>query len=147
MDIQVRSFNDLTIEELYSLLALRAEVFVVEQECAYQDLDGKDLNALHIMGYVNNNLVAYARAFGPGDYFEVASIGRIVVKSDHRSDGYGRKIVIAAEAAIKDNFGTEQIKLSAQSYLKNFYEDMGYQVKGDEYLEDGIPHLAMIKEA
>ena len=145
MDIRVRSFRELSKEELYNLLALRAEVFVVEQECAYQDLDGKDTKALHILGIVNNELIAYARVFGPGDYFEEASIGRIVVQKNYRSDGFGRQIVLAAEKAIVDNFRAEKIKLSAQSYLRNFYEDLGYRVKGDEYLEDGIPHLAMIK--
>lgn len=146
MEIRVKTFKELTNNELYSLLALRAEVFVVEQDCAYQDPDGKDMKALHVLGKDKTKLVAYARIFGPGDYFTEASIGRIVVAAKYRSDGLGRKIVIAAEQAIREKFETDIIKLSAQSYLKKFYSELGYRVTGDEYLEDGIPHLAMVRE-
>ena len=146
MQIDVKSFEELTKNELYELLALRAEVFVVEQDCAYQDVDGKDSDALHILGTKDEQLVAYARVFKPGVYFEEASIGRIVVKNSHRIMGYGQRIVSASEAAIKNCFHTKRIKLSAQSYLKKFYSDMGYNRVGEEYLEDGIPHLAMVKE-
>ena len=146
MQITVKSFEELSKKELYDLLALRAEVFVVEQDCAYQDVDGKDLLALHILGKTDDQLVAYARVFKPGAYFEDASIGRIVVKDSHRILGYGQQIVLASEEAIKTCFHTEKVKLSAQSYLKKFYSDMGYKSVGEEYLEDGIPHLAMVKE-
>ncbi len=146
MEIKVKSFQELNTEELYEILALRAEVFVVEQQCAYQDLDGKDSTALHILGYNDGSLVAYARIFKAGDYFKEASIGRIVVKPTHRTFGFGRQIVIASEEAIRDCFHSNRIKLSAQSYLGKFYSDMGYSKQGEEYLEDGIPHIAMIKE-
>ncbi len=146
MEIKVKSFQELTTQELYEILALRAEVFVVEQNCAYQDVDGKDMKALHIMGLRDGFLVAYARIFKAGDYFKEASIGRIVVKPAQRSLGYGRQIVTASEEAIRNCYHTNRIKLSAQSYLKDFYEDMGYRSSGEEYLEDGIPHVAMIKE-
>lgn len=146
MHIDVKSFEELTKKELYDLLALRAEVFVVEQNCAYQDVDGKDPEALHILGSKDEHLVAYARVFKPGVYFKEASIGRIVVKNSHRTLGYGQQIVLASEEAIKNCFHTNNIKLSAQTYLKKFYSDMGYMSVGEEYLEDGIPHLAMVKE-
>ena len=146
MQIIVKSFEELTKKELYELLALRAEVFVVEQNCAYQDVDGKDLYALHILGIKDEQLVGYARIFKPGVYFTEASVGRIVVKDSHRILGYGQQIVSASEEAIRNCFHTKKIKLSAQSYLKKFYTDMGYKSVGEEYLEDGIPHIAMVKE-
>lgn len=145
METYTKNFKDLNKNELYQLLALRAEVFVVEQDCAYQDVDGKDFKALHILGVEDDKLVAYARVFGPGDYFNEAGIGRIVVQKDYRSSGLGREIVLAAQKAILEHFSTRKIKLSAQSYLKDFYDDLGYTQEGEEYLEDGIPHIAMIK--
>ena len=144
METITKTFDELNKLELYQLLALRAEVFVVEQDCAYQDVDGKDFKALHLLGWEKAKLVAYARIFGPGDYFEEASIGRIVVQKDHRASGLGKEIVLAAQQAIFEYYKTQKIKLSAQSYLKEFYEDMGYNSIGEEYLEDGIPHIAMI---
>jgi ElaA protein len=145
MDIENKNFDQLSKTELYQLLQLRAEVFVVEQECAYQDLDGKDMKALHILGKEQGKLITYARVFGPGDYFEEASIGRIVVSPNTRGAGLGKKIVIAAEKAIINFYQTDRIRLSAQAYLKKFYSEMGYQSTGEEYPEDGIPHIAMIK--
>ena len=146
MEILVKSFEELKNRELYELLELRAEVFVLEQDCAYQDLDGKDYTALHILAKKDSNLIGYARVFKPGDYFEYASMGRIVVRKGYRAGGLGREIVIAAEEAIKNCFHATQIKLSAQTYLKKFYTDMGYKPIGEEYLEDGIPHIAMKKD-
>ena len=146
MEIVTKTFEELSKEELYQLLALRAEVFVVEQNCAYQDVDGKDFNALHVLGIENSKLIAYARIFAPGEYFAQASIGRIVVQQDHRSSGLGREIVLEAQKSIYNYYNTNQIKLSAQSYLKDFYEEMGYKSFGNEYLEDGIPHIAMVKD-
>ena len=141
-----RNFDQLSVSELYKILKLRAEVFVVEQQCAYQDLDGKDEKALHILGKRDGDeLIAYARVFKPGFYFEEASIGRIVVAPGNRTEGLGKDIVLFAEKAISQHYGAGPVKLSAQSYLKKFYSDLGYQSIGEEYLEDGIPHVAMIK--
>ncbi|MEN8788490.1 MAG: GNAT family N-acetyltransferase [Flavobacteriaceae bacterium] len=142
---QTKTFDQLTKTELYDLLSLRAEVFIVEQECAYQDLDGKDMQALHILGKNGEELLAYARVFEPGYYFEEASIGRIVVSPGHRTEGLGKIIVLEAEKAITRYYGNGPVKLSAQSYLRKFYTDLGYRSIGEEYLEDGIPHIAMIK--
>ena len=146
METYTKNFKELSKNELYQLLALRAEVFVVEQDCAYQDVDGKDFKALHVLGVEGENIVAYARVFGPGDYFKEAGIGRIVVQKDYRSSGLGREIVLAAQKAISKHYNTRKIKLSAQTYLKDFYEDLGYTLEGEEYLEDGIPHIAMTKQ-
>ncbi len=145
LSIQTKTFSELTTNELYSLLALRSEVFVVEQDCVYQDVDGKDYKALHCLGFKNNTLVAYTRIFKPGDYFKEASIGRVVVSKSERQHKYGYDIMEASIEAIKHNFNERVIKLSAQVYLKKFYNNLGFKVVGEEYLEDGIPHIEMIK--
>lgn len=143
LTIKVKYFNELSIDELYDLLQLRSEVFVVEQDCVYQDIDGKDRKALHILGYKSDKLVAYTRAFKPGDYFEKASIGRVVVNAQEREHKYGYDIMNASIKSIYDHFKTKNIKLSAQTYLKRFYNRLGFFEVGEEYLEDGIPHIAM----
>ena len=145
MNISIKKFNELSLNELYQILQLRSEVFVVEQDCVYQDIDGKDDKALHIIGEVNGEIVAYTRSFDKGFYFEEAAIGRVVVKDNQRKYGYGHQIMKASIEAIKDHFGTENIKLSAQQYLIKFYESHGFTSIGEGYLEDGIPHIAMVK--
>ncbi|WP_026932914.1 GNAT family N-acetyltransferase [Christiangramia echinicola] len=145
LNIEVKKFSELTLTELYDILQLRSEVFVVEQDCVYQDIDGKDAEALHIIGFKNDNVIAYTRCFKPGYYFEEAAIGRVVVKDSERKYGYGHEIMNASDKAIKDHFNTSNIKLSAQQYLIKFYESHGYRTAGEGYLEDGIPHIAMIK--
>ena len=145
LNIETKTFKDLTTKELYNLLQLRSEVFVVEQDCVYQDLDGKDEKALHIIGKKDNKIVAYTRVFKPGDYFTEASIGRVVVSKEERQHKYGYDIMKASIKAVKDYFDETKIKLSAQTYLKQFYNNLGFKEKGEEYLEDGIPHVAMIK--
>lgn len=145
MKVVTRNFKELSVKELYMILRLRSEVFVVEQNCVYQDIDGKDEKALHILGLENGELVAYTRCFKQGDYFDQASIGRVIVKEKHRKFGYGHQIMKASVKEIEDRFQTSTIKLSAQQYLTAFYEDHGFQQTGKGYLEDGIPHIAMIK--
>lgn len=144
LNIVIKTFNELNTKELYSVLQLRSEVFVVEQDCVYQDLDGKDHNAIHVLGLKNNKLIAYTRIFKPGDYFKEASIGRVVVYKPQRSHNYGFEIMKASIDYIIQNFGVDNIKLSAQTYLKRFYNDLDFIETGEEYLEDGIPHVAMI---
>jgi len=144
MKISVKTFEELTINELHDFMQLRSEVFVVEQDCVYQDIDGKDKNALHIIGTKNGNVVAYTRCFRPGFYFDEAAIGRVVVAVSERKFGYGHAIMKASMAAIKNRFETEAIKLSAQTYLIKFYQSHGFNPVGLEYLEDGIPHIAMV---
>ncbi len=146
MVVEIKTFNELHTRELYQILQLRSEVFVVEQDCAYQDLDNKDYGALHIVGLSNNVIVAYARIFGPGDYFKEAGIGRVVVKKNERGHGYGLYIMEASLKAIRDKFGSVPICISAQKYLIDFYNSLGFVEMGNDYLEDGIPHIKMLKK-
>ena len=146
LDIKIKNFNELTIQELYSLLKLRSEIFVVEQDCVYQDLDGKDAKALHVIGIENKEVVAYTRIFKPGDYFDIASIGRVAVHKDRRKYGYGKDIMQASINVVNDKFKEQKIKISAQTYLSRFYTELGFKAVGEGYLEDGIPHIEMLKE-
>jgi len=146
LDIQTKTFEQLTTQELYDILQLRSEVFVVEQDCVYQDIDGKDQKALHIIGFKNKKVVAYTRAFKPGDYFEFSSIGRVVVANNERQHKYGVAIMKASIEAIAAYYNETKIKISAQCYLKRFYNGLEFFEIGEEYLEDGIPHVAMIKD-
>jgi len=142
---KVKSFDEFSTQELYKILRLRAEVFIVEQDCVYQDIDNKDQKALHVIGYKNKEIVAYTRIFNSGDYFEYPSIGRVVVSKNERKYGYGHDLIKRSIEEIKEHFKTDQIKISAQCYLKKFYEKHDFKQIGEEYLEDGIPHIAMIR--
>ncbi|GAB5565143.1 MAG: GNAT family N-acetyltransferase [Winogradskyella sp.] len=144
LEIQVKTFNELTLSELYEVLQLRSEVFVVEQDCVYQDIDGKDQKSLHVIGFKDEKIVAYTRIFKAGDYFKEASIGRVVVKKNERHYKYGNTIMKASIEAIKSHYNTSDIRISAQCYLKTFYNNLGFKEVGDEYLEDGIPHINML---
>ncbi|WGF93478.1 GNAT family N-acetyltransferase [Aequorivita marisscotiae] len=146
MEFNVKNFEELSRKELYEILQLRSEIFVVEQDCVYQDIDGKDQRALHIMGWENDILVTYARCFQAGDYFDEASIGRVLVRENYRKLGYGHQITDAAIKAIVEKYKADTIKISAQIYLVMFYESHGFKTIGDRYMEDGIPHIAMIRE-
>ena len=146
LKIKVKYFKELTKQELYDLLQLRSEVFVVEQDCVYQDLDGKDEKALHVLGVKKNKIVAYTRVFKPGDYFKEASIGRVVVAKKERQFKYGNSIMKASIKAINEYYNTTLIKISAQVYLKKFYNNLDFKAIGPEYLEDDIPHIAMIRK-
>ncbi|SDW19903.1 GNAT family N-acetyltransferase [Aequorivita viscosa] len=145
MEIEVKTYDELTKRELYELLRLRSAVFVVEQDCVYPDIDGKDERALHILGWEDDILVAYARCFKASDYFDEAAIGRVLVRENYRKFGYGHQITKAAIKAIKTKYKADKIKISAQTYLVIFYESHGFKTIGDRYLEDGIPHIAMVK--
>lgn len=145
MEIEVKNFDELTKKELYELLQLRSEVFVVEQDCVYNDIDGKDERALHVLGWEDGLLVAYSRCFQAGDYFDEAAIGRILVRENYRKTGYGHQITKASINAIKTNYKADTIKISAQIYLVMFYERHGFKTKGNRYMEDGIPHIAMLR--
>jgi len=136
---EVKEWAELSAREVENIFSLRSEVFVVEQDCVYQDIDGKDQKAKHVLGKKNNEIVAYARIFKPGEYFKEASFGRAVVKKTERGKGVGDELVINC----LENITEEEIKISAQSYLKGFYGKHGFKAEGNEYLEDGIPHTAM----
>lgn len=139
-----KSFDALSTTELYAILELRSEVFVVEQDCVYQDVDGKDQKAYHLIGVKNEQIVAYARIFKPGDYFKEASIGRVVVKKEERAFGYGHQLIEQANVFVFSQLQQKTIKISAQCYLEKFYNKHGYTKLGASYLEDGIPHIAML---
>ena len=144
--ITSKKFSELNIDELYQILRLRTEVFVVEQNCVYQDLDNKDQKAIHIYYKENDEIVAYTRIFKSGDYYKNPSIGRVVVSKKKRGKELGKKIMISSIEYIKKNLKGEKIELSAQKYLDKFYKDLGFCKIGEDYLEDGIPHQRMIKE-
>jgi ElaA protein len=146
MNFISKYFSELNTTELYEILQLRAEVFVVEQDCIYQDIDFKDQKSLHIIGYKNNKIVAYTRIFKPGDYFENASIGRVLVVASERKHGFGHDLMKASITAINTHFKVTEITISAQKYLKNFYESHNFVQVGEEYLEDGIPHIRMDRD-
>lgn len=145
MQVLIKKFSDLDILELYQILQLRSEIFVVEQNCVYQDIDGKDEDALHVLGIKNDELVAYTRCFAKGIYFNEAAIGRVAVKQTERSHGFGHMIMEKSIEAIQEEYNTSTIKISAQRYLVSFYNSHGFKEYGEPYLEDGIPHVAMIK--
>jgi ElaA protein len=145
MIFTIKRFNELSTHELYAVLQLRAEVFVVEQDCVYQDLDNKDLDAYHVLGVLDTKIVAYARIFKPGDYFLESSIGRIVVKKEFRKFQFGYQLVVNSIQFIENNLQQNKILISAQSYLTKFYNSLGFTQVGEEYLEDGIPHIKMLK--
>ena len=136
---EIKEWSELSTKEVENIFSLRSEVFIVEQDCVYQDIDGKDQKAKHVLGKKENDIVAYARIFKPGDYFKEASFGRAVVKKTERGKGVGDELVKNCLEIITE----EEIKISAQSYLKGFYGKHGFKSEGNEYLEDGIPHTAM----
>ncbi|WP_298117661.1 GNAT family N-acetyltransferase [Flavobacterium sp.] len=140
---KIKRFNELSTAELYSLLQLRSLVFVVEQNCVYQDIDGKDEKALHLLGEFQGKIVAYARLFNKADYFENASIGRVIVHLDYRDKKFGHDLMKNAIEGIEKYFGESKITISAQLYLKKFYETNGFIQTSEMYLEDDIPHIEM----
>jgi ElaA protein len=140
---QIKRFNELSLQELYQLLGLRSCVFIVEQNCVYQDIDNKDEKALQLLGKFEGQIVAYARLFNVGDYFENASIGRVVIHPEYRDKKWGHQLMQHAIAGIESYFNTMQITISAQLYLKKFYETHGFFQTSEMYLEDDIPHIEM----
>lgn len=142
---EIKRFNELSLTQLYETLQLRSIVFVVEQNCVYLDIDGKDEKALHLLGYQNGVLIAYARLFDQGYYFDETSIGRVVVHPDYRGIQAGHALMKAAIAGIYEAYGPQPITISAQLYLQKFYESHGFEVISETYLEDDIPHIRMRK--
>jgi len=143
---QIKRFKELSLIELYEILQLRSEVFVVEQNCVYQDIDGKDEKAIHLLGVFEKKIVAYARLFKPSDYFENASIGRVVIQPNYRDKKWGHQLMQNAIDVIKTHFNETKITISAQLYLKKFYETNGFVQTSEMYLEDDIPHIEMKRD-
>jgi len=145
IDFWFGSFQALDTTRLYGLLRLRSEVFVVEQDCIYQDIDNLDQHARHVLMYVDGVLSGYTRLFGPGQYFERSSIGRVVVSERIRGRSLGRLLMKESLEELYRQYGQVDIEISAQQYLTVFYEELGFQMFGEGYLEDGIPHIRMLK--
>ena len=143
LEFKIKRFDALSSAEVYAVLQLRSTVFVVEQNCVYQDIDGKDQKALHVLGESDGKLVAYARLFAPGDYFDQASIGRVVVHPDFRDRKWGHDLMSESILAVTEYFSAENIEISAQQYLQKFYESHGFVQTSEMYLEDDIPHIRM----
>lgn len=144
---RVEPFERLTLRELYRVLQLRQEVFVVEQRCAFLDADGVDLQCDHVLALLDGEIVATARVVPPGVVHSHASIGRVVSASSVRRSGLGRPLMERAISATVERFGPTPIYLGAQAYLRGFYGSLGFEVCGPGYIEDDIPHLPMVREA
>lgn len=146
MHFDLKIFQDLTNSELYQILQLRAEVFVVEQNCPYQDLDGKDLQAHHLLLWNRGRLIGYTRILNKGiSYPDHISIGRVVTSPSVRGKGFGKDLMKKSIQVCYEIYGDVPIKISAQYHLQKFYEEFGFNSIGDQYLEDDIPHIAMVK--
>lgn len=143
MTIKIKNFNSLSSVQLYDILALRSEVFVVEQNCPYQDIDDNDQEAQHVCFYKKRELVAYARILPAGSTFDSTSIGRFLVKKTHRKKKLGHDLINTCLTFIKENCASRDIKISAQQYLIDFYSQHDFQTVGEGYLEDDIPHIEM----
>lgn len=142
----IKAFEELTVHELYELARLRAAVFVLEQSCFYEDLDGKDFQSTHILGYDNKTkeLAIYARIVPPGISFVEPSIGRVITAPTHRSTGLGYVLMEKSIAIAKSFYPNQSIRIGAQAHLERFYSNLGFRTDSDVYDEDGIPHIEMI---
>jgi ElaA protein len=156
---QWKTFDALTLHDLYVILQLRSEVFVVEQNCVFQDMDGLDDQALHLLGWVTQaepayavnpttrQLVAYARCFAPGITVAEASIGRVLTHRSVRGSGAGHALVQQAVTHTLAHWGVQSIRMGAQAHLASFYQQHGFALTGIDYMEDGIPHTEMLRPA
>lgn len=143
--MQTKKFDELSTIELYDILQLREEVFVLEQNCLYKDIDNKDKESFHVMCYKQNRLIAYARLLPKGlSYNTYCSIGRVVSNKLYRNTGIGILLMKEVMKQMKNLFPDDTIKISAQYYLIKFYEKFGFKTIGESYLEDDIPHIAML---
>ena len=136
-----KSFKELTVDELYELLRVRSEVFVVEQDCVYQDMDNDDQKSIHLWLTVADKVVALARVCPAGTHMKGISIGRVI--TSERGKGYGKLIMLYAIDTAKEHFDAKQIDIEAQEYAKGFYESVGFRQSSDTFMLDGIPHIKM----
>ena len=139
--LHIKTFKQLTVDELYELLRVRTEVFVVEQDCVYQDMDGDDKQAIHVWITEGDKVVALARVCPAGVHLPTISIGRVITTV--RGEGYGKQIMLAAIDVAVDHFGATSIDIEAQEYAKGFYESVGFKQTSDTFMLDGIPHIKM----
>ena len=144
MNWKIKKFNELTVEEMYKILVLRNEVFIVEQECPYLDCDNKDLQSYHLFAEENGEIVSYLRVLEKGVSYDEISIGRVAVKKNYRGNGISREMMLKAIEFIENELLETTIKIQAQAYLINFYSSLGFEAVSEEYLEDNIPHIDML---
>lgn len=144
MNWELKKFKELNVEEIYRILKLRNEVFVVEQQCVYQDCDGKDEKAYHLYLEDNGKIIAYLRILNKGVSYDEIAIGRVLVHKNYRGKGIAREMMLKAINFIESNINETVIKLQAQEYLVNFYKSLGFKEISIVYLEDNIPHVDML---
>lgn len=143
--LHVKTFKELSTDELYELLRIRSEVFVVEQNCVYQDMDGDDQEAIHLWLTVTERVVALARVCPAGTHMHEISIGRVI--TTERGRGYGKQMMLHAIEVAVERFGATRIDIEAQEYAKSFYEGVGFQQSSETFMLDGIPHIKMTYES
>lgn len=142
---KIKPFAKLSTEELYQILKIRQEVFIVEQTCYYLDADGYDQQAVHIWAEKEGEILAYSRVFEPGIKYKEASIGRVLTNPNYRKNNLGKILIRFSINTIEARFRTQLIRISAQDYLLHFYSEFGFQDTGKKYLEDDIPHTEMVR--
>ncbi|MCX8533272.1 GNAT family N-acetyltransferase [Chryseobacterium luquanense] len=143
---KIKSFEEITTSELYEIIRARVDVFVVEQNCPYPDLDGYDQKAIHLWAEQDNSVLAYCRIFDKGIKYPETSIGRVLTTEEARGKSLGKQLIQYAVETIENRFKTSEIRISAQDYLLKFYSDFGFQDTGKKYLEDNIPHTEMFRK-
>lgn len=141
------AFDDLRVYELYEVLRLRSEVFVVEQQCIFHDMDGSDPKAMHLLGVSKGELQAYSRCFEPGVKFPEASFGRVLVRDRARGKGLGHQLIEQSIIAVSQVWGPQPIRIGAQKHQAKLYADSGFEATGQPYFEDGIEHMEMVRPA
>jgi ElaA protein len=139
------ALEELSTRQLYELLAVRSEVFVVEQACLYRDMDGLDVAAMHLIGWSGTVVAAYTRILAPGTAFAEPSIGRVLTAKAFRAGGLGRELFARSIARVEGLYPGQPIRIGAQSYLERFYASFGFAKDSEEYIEDGIPHIEMVR--
>jgi len=144
MHYQVQTFSELTNREVYRMLQLRSEVFVVEQTCIYQDMDNKDIDALHVLGTSSEEICAYARILSASKVPGEVAIGRVITSHSYRGKGEGHRLMAFCMNYVKERFACPSVRISAQEHLVTFYASHGFEITGNNYLEDGIPHCEML---
>lgn len=146
MEWVLKKFQELSVDEFHDILELRISIFVVEQNCPYPELDGKDRKAWHFFGIKDGKIIANTRIFKPGDYYREASFGRVVVDANYRGKKIGYQLVAKTLEQMEQLFGRVPVKIGAQRYLEDFYGSFGFKQVGEGYIEDGIPHIHMLLE-
>ena len=143
---KIKTFKELSTQELYKIIQARVEVFVIEQNCPYQDLDNTDQAAIHLWAEIDHEVVAYCRIFDAGIKYEECSIGRVLTTEKGRGKNLGRQMMKFAVEVIENRFRKTSIRISAQDYLLKFYQEFGFESTGKNYLEDDLPHTEMLRK-